>query len=151
MPRATRIVRGVIAFTLFALVSGCEFHCSVGGPSEPKVAGPLAAAPTGDTFPGDNDLSPVYTDTETFYVAWSHPEAVQGDTVTARLVAVEVGAAAAPGTQVLELPHTLEGDLKGGYFSFTKPDQGWPAGHYRVDVARNGQAFGTAEIDITRR
>jgi hypothetical protein len=129
---------------LLALLGGCEFHCSVGGPSEPTVAGPVTSPPEG--IPPHVDT--VAPDTATFFVAWAHPETGEGDVITGRLVAVDVGGVVPPGTRILEVPITLETGQGQGVFSFDRPDAGWPPGTYRVEVLRAGAQFGQVEFTI---
>jgi len=35
-------------------------------------------------------------------------------------------------------------------FSLSKPNSGWPLGHYRVDLGIDGKAAGSAEFDVAK-
>ena len=35
-------------------------------------------------------------------------------------------------------------------YSLSKPNNGWPIGHYRVDLSIDGKPAGTAEFDIAK-
>lgn len=134
---------GVLAVSMLA----CTCSGGTGGIGPAAVGGPTLTRHADDgTMPAAETIS---TSTPTFYVSWRYPELAAGEAINARLVAVDVGAAAPPGTEVLgaSFPITEAGGAAGA-FDFSKPTAGWPAGTYRVEVARGAEVFGTVNIAI---
>jgi len=72
----------------------------------------------------------------------------EGDKVRGVLIAEDVGDVAAPNTKVLEKTIKLDEDTDDGDFNFSKPDKGWPAGKYRVEVYVNDELAAKAKFTI---
>jgi hypothetical protein len=141
-----RAARAATAVTLAMAVAALSVACSkkageAGQGARAVVEGPFTTQPTETSIPpAPEKISP---DTERFFVTWAMKSAAKGDKVLAVLVAVDVGAAAAPNTEVLRTEVTVpdDGDHWGN-FTFKKPTAGWPAGSYRVDVTHGAAAIG---------
>lgn len=116
----------------------------------PSAPAPVPAAPTASasesvhiekamTFPGDGDVPPqtVFArDTPKIVLALALRAVKTGDTVTTAWIA-EKTEGTAPNFVIGTIPITVETSAVVAS-SFSKPDAGWPAGQYRVDVSHNG-------------
>lgn len=74
--------------------------------------------------------------------------AKKGDQLRAVWVADDVGAAAPANTTIEETDTTLEGDIQNGKFSVSKPEKGWPAGKYHVEIYANGKLATSVKFTI---
>jgi len=95
----------------------------------PRIYGPFVTEPE-DVLPAP--VNPVPSATPVIYGVWSHPAVPAGEHITIQLLAVNVGAAAAPMSQVsaAELDATIAAPMHGPLnFSLPRP---WPPGQYRV-------------------
>lgn len=149
MAPAMFVVRRTVVMALFAaLISGCSFNCSTGGASGPAgLAGPLTSPPPEGRMPTSADV--ITRSTPTFYVAWRHPGMQQGEQIGGRLVAVDVGNVAPPGTEVVRVnfPVNQAGNAI-GTFTFSAPNNGWPPGRYRVEGYRGATMFSALDFMI---
>lgn len=102
----------------------------VAGEVTGALAGPFTTAPT-DTLPPV--VNPLPASTSTMHFAWNHPALPANESVSFRLVAVDVGEAAPPMTTVTTgapFPAAQAGPYHGPLeFSLPRP---WPVGSYRV-------------------
>lgn len=62
-----------------------------------------------------------------------------GDQIRCVWIAIDVGDAADPNTQVDDRTLTANGDSDDGEFSVSKPTDGWPVGKYKVDLYVNDE------------
>ena len=91
------------------------------------------------TFPGDGDVPPqtVFSrDTPKIVLALAVRAVKAGDTITTTWIA-EKTEGTAPNFTIGTIAIPLETSAVVAS-SFSKPDAGWPAGQYRVDVSHNG-------------
>jgi hypothetical protein len=157
-PELTRLAGWTPVVLILGGLSACEFHCSAGSldePSvearlgEPRVVGPLATEPRDVRKLSVEPVTTIYTDTETFFVGWAHPEVSAGDAIHAQLIVIDVGDIAPPGTVALETSLELGAGEDHGTFTFSIPANGWPAGRYRVEISRSDEPFGSVEFGIS--
>lgn len=129
---------------LLCLVAACDkTSFTLGGA---KVAGPFLAKPTSI----DASADAVTPETRQFWIAFATPTAKGGDVITAKLVAVDVGAVAPPNTMIAEASLPVPAGKVGvdGAFDFSAPDKGWPAGKYAVQLTRNTELMATTTFPI---
>lgn len=128
------------------MLGACKVSPS-GGITEPVVKGPFTTRPTETSIPPAPEA--VATTTAEFFVTWGMPEAIKGHQVGAKLVAVDVGGAAPPNSEVMSVDNVVPADgAHWGNFTFKKPTNSWPPGSYRVDVHDNGKPIGHVAFQI---
>jgi hypothetical protein len=79
-----------------------------------------------------------------------------GSKVTTKWIAVDVGKAAPPNTlidqSVIEVPAQNQPLPKGAIYTvrgtLTRPNKGWPTGHYKAEWSIDGQPLGVSEFEI---
>lgn len=104
------------------------------------------------TAPGDTALPPVvspFPAANTMYFAWSHANLPVDEQLTFSLVAVDVGAAAAPNTPVTSAQFVApEAGPHHGPTEFSLPTP-WPAGTYRATATGSTLGvFGTVDFRV---
>ncbi|MCB9597302.1 MAG: hypothetical protein H6719_31545 [Sandaracinaceae bacterium] len=112
-----------------------------------SIAGPYTTEPT-VAQPSPPVVNPLPSATPVIYGHWVHPAVPASEHITFALVAVSVGEAAPPMTQVssAELDATVAGPMNGPLqFSLPRP---WPPGAYRM--VGSGNTLGQfATLDFT--
>jgi hypothetical protein len=104
------------------------------------------------TLATDVDGTPVMSfssDTATLYAMFKTQGVKAGDKVRGALIAEDVGNVAPANTKVADKTLTLDEDTDDGDFYFSKPDNGWPVGKYRIDIYVNEQLAGSVKFTIT--
>ncbi|KAI9034606.1 hypothetical protein DFJ74DRAFT_700985 [Hyaloraphidium curvatum] len=75
--------------------------------------------------------------------------------IAATWIAVDVGDAAPPNTVIattekpLAVPAGRDAEWFSGNFSMSRPNAGWPAGKYRVDIAVDGEPAASAAFSVS--
>lgn len=88
------------------------------------------------------------TDVAKIYALWKGDALKEGDKVRSVWIADDVGEAAPKNTKIDEATVTATDD-KAGTFSISKPDKGWPAGKYHVDLYIGDKLAETLKFTIT--
>ena len=60
-----------------------------------------------------------------------------------------MGNVAPANTKVADKTLTLDEDTDDGDFYFSKPDNGWPVGKFRIDISVSEQLAGSVKFTIT--
>ncbi|MBA2431892.1 MAG: hypothetical protein H0V56_07215 [Chthoniobacterales bacterium] len=87
-------------------------------------------------------------DTPMIHALFKTTGAQKGDTVRGVWIAEDVGEKAPANTKIGEKTLVLEGDTNNGDFSVNKPDKGWPAGKYRVEIYAGEKLATTAKFTV---
>jgi hypothetical protein len=88
------------------------------------------------------------SDTTTLYAMFQTKGIKAGDKVRGALIAEDVGNVAPANTKVADKTLTLDENTDDGDFYFSKPDNGWPVGKYRIDIYVNEQLAGSVKFTI---
>lgn len=88
------------------------------------------------------------TDTPKIYALWKGEAIKSGDQVRSVWIADDVGKAAPQNTKIDEKTVTAT-DAGKGTFSLSKPDKGWPAGKYHLDLYVGDKLAETLKFTIT--
>ena len=88
------------------------------------------------------------SDTPKIYALWKSDTVKEGEKVRSVWIADDVGEVAPRNTKIDEATVTATGD-KGGTFSLSKPDKGWPAGQYHLDLYVGDKLAETLKFTIT--
>jgi hypothetical protein len=113
--------------SIFGLIATVTLLASVQG-GDVKVEAIMAE---------DQDSKPTTTfapDIPKLYCFFKTHGSKTGDTLRGVWIAEDVGDAAPANTKVDEAKLTADRDDFYGAFSLSKPDKGWPAGSYRVEI-----------------
>jgi|tagenome__1003787_1003787.scaffolds.fasta_scaffold20980085_6 hypothetical protein len=89
------------------------------------------------TAPEDKPVTAFTADTPKIYAIFKTEGVSPGTKIKAVLVAEDVGDAAPANTAVLDKTLDLNEDTTDGAFNFSKPNNGWPPGKYRVEFYAN--------------
>jgi len=73
-----------------------------------------------------------------------------GTKVRGDWIAVDTGGAAPPNYKVATKEMKAGGIINDLTFSYSKPNAGWPAGDYRVDLFIDGKAAGQAKFKVVK-
>lgn len=82
------------------------------------------------------------------YCMFSTEGLSSGDKIRGVWIADDVGDAAPKGTKIDEKTITAEGDTDDGVFSLSKPNKGWPAGKYRIEIYVGDDLITTSKFTI---
>lgn len=88
------------------------------------------------------------TDAAKIYVLWKSDSIKEGEKVRSVWIAEDVGTAAPKNTKIDEATVTATSD-KGGTFSISKPDKGWPAGKYHLELYVGDKLAETLKFSIS--
>ena len=100
-----------------------------------------------DDLKGD-PVTSFTTDQAKIYALWKSDSIKEGDKVRSVWIADDVGEAAPKNTKIDEATVSATND-KGGTFSISKPDKGWPAGKYHVDLYIGDKLAETLKFTIS--
>ena len=100
------------------------------------------------TGPENEPVTTFESDTPELYAMFKKQGIKNGDKVRGVLIAEDVGNAAPANTKVLEPTLDLDGDTEDGEFNFSKPDNGWPVGKYRVEIYVNDKLADTVKFTV---
>jgi hypothetical protein len=127
---------------IFVLLTAVVISASIARAGDVKVKVTLTTAPEEEAT---TTFSPA---TEKIYAIFKTKGITSGDKVRGVLIADDVGDAAPAKTKVLEKTLTLEEDTSDGDFNFSKPDKGWPAGKYHIDIYVNDELATSAKFTV---
>jgi hypothetical protein len=126
----------------FAWFLGLIICASVARAADVKVTVVMSAGEKGKP-------TTVFTpDTPELRATFQTKETKKGDKLRGEWIADDVGDVAPPNTKIGEKILSLEADNGGGYFTFSKPTAGWPAGKYHLDVYANDKLATTAKFTV---
>lgn len=89
------------------------------------------------------------TDVAKIYALWKGDAIKAGDKVRSVWIADDVGTAAPKNTKIDEATVTAAKANQDGSFSISKPDKGWPAGQYRLELYVGDKLAETLKFTIT--
>jgi hypothetical protein len=87
-------------------------------------------------------------DTPEIRATFTTKETKKGDKLRGEWIADEVGEVAPPHTKIGEKILALEQDDGGGYFTFSKPTNGWPPGKYHLDIYAGDKLTTTVKFTV---
>jgi hypothetical protein len=87
-------------------------------------------------------------DTPEIWATFKTKETKKGDKLRGEWVADDVGEAAPANTKIGEKILTVEEDNGGGYFTFSKPTNGWPPGKYHLDIYAGDELAATVKFTV---
>ena len=125
-----------------ALLIGTMICASVARGGDVKITAVMT------TGPKDKPTATFTPDTPKVLALFKTKGAQKGDKLRGVWIADDVGEAAPASTTIDESTLTLEGDTDNGDFSCTKPNKGWPAGKYHVDIYANDKLATTVKFTI---
>src|SRR5207248_6568120 len=100
------------------------------------------------TAPEEEATTTFAPDTPKFYAIFKTTGIKKGDKARGVLIAEDVGDAAPANTKVLDETIDLDEDTDDGDFNFSKPDNGWPVGKYRVEIYVNDELAAKAKFTV---
>ncbi len=136
-----RALRGILAAALLLLTSSLAVAQSA--PKEPQLQVGLAAAA---------DFSAVYSNTvfrspiTELSASFRLADGEAFERLTARWIAVDVGAAGPPNFEIIASDLELKG-MVSGRFRYEQPEP-MPVGRYRIEVAADGEPWQSGEFEI---
>ena len=88
------------------------------------------------------------TDVPKIYARWQGEHLEKGDKIRAVWIAEDVGEVAPKNYAIDEASTTANGPRASGTFTLSKPDKGWPAGQYRLEIYDGDRLGGTARFTV---
>jgi uncharacterized RDD family membrane protein YckC len=148
--RVTRA--GALLFALLLAAGGIWGGTALRQPPG-ATAGPLSATLALNASPNHEPINPTTVfapDAATIHLTFKVSQAQPGSKLKAVWRAVNVGAAAAPNSQLAESVLVLPGPAP-GTFRFTRGSGTWPVGEYKVELYLNDQLILTVPYRVAPR